>query len=50
MVAAEDFAVNHVASPTQCPPDYAAIWWDEVVTKDNRKKATKLRFARIPNS
>lgn len=47
LITTEDFTVNHVASPTRCPPDYAAVWWDERVTSG--RVESRLRFARIPN-
>jgi hypothetical protein len=49
LVAAEAFQVNHVTAPIVCPPDYAAVWWDQRKTKAMRHKASALRFARIPN-
>ena len=51
LVATEDWPINHVAAPKICPPDYAAIWWDERITTNNRhgKRPTMIRFARIPN-
>jgi len=47
LIATEGFTVNHVAAPTHCPPDYAAVWWDERATSGKAK--THLRFARVPN-
>ena len=48
LIAIENFRINHVAAPQKCPPDYAAVWWDEFKT-EKRGKPTKLRFAGIPN-
>jgi hypothetical protein len=47
LVAAETERVNHVAVPQFCPPDYAAVFWDQW-TADSKKSAW-VRFARVPN-
>ena len=48
LLASEKFAVNHVIAPAICPPDYVAIFWDEL--KSGRsKEPCALRFMRIPN-
>jgi hypothetical protein len=47
LVATETERVNHVAVPQFCPPDYAAVFWDQW-TADSKKSAW-VRFARIPN-
>jgi len=50
LLASEDFTVNHVTAPIICPPDYAAVFWDERIGyKHQRPDGTKLRFARVPN-
>ena len=48
LLASEKFTVNHVIAPAICPPDYVAIFWDEL--KSGRsKEPCALRFMRIPN-
>jgi hypothetical protein len=47
LVAAETERINHVAAPQFCPPDYAAVFWDQWAA--NAKTSTWVRFARVPN-
>jgi hypothetical protein len=47
LVATEAERINHVAAPQFCPPDYAAVFWDQW-TSDSKKTAW-VRFARVPN-
>ncbi|MFH0980827.1 MAG: hypothetical protein V2A79_04740 [Planctomycetota bacterium] len=47
LLAAEKFVVNHVAAPIICPPDYAAVFWDQRYAE--RSAPCALRFMRIPN-
>ncbi|MFH1022038.1 MAG: hypothetical protein V1809_01455 [Planctomycetota bacterium] len=45
-VASEKDEINDLAAPTVSPPDYAAVFWDQVI---KNKKPSWIRFARIPN-
>ena len=51
LVARESFRINRLAAPIVCPPDYAAVWWDQRKQGGTagRTKASALRFARVPN-
>ena len=46
-ITTEKFLINHLAAPIICPPNYAAVWWDERATE--RRKPTQIHFAKIPN-
>ena len=46
-VATETDAVNQLAAPVQCPPDYVALFWDQRWTSARDK--SWVRFVRIPN-
>ncbi|MFH1022035.1 MAG: sialidase family protein [Planctomycetota bacterium] len=47
LVATETERINHIAAPQACPPNYAAVFWDQW-TKES-KKSTWVRFAKVPN-
>ena len=47
-VASESRRVNHLAAPQICPPDYAAIFWDQHFRK--RGDPSEVKFVRVPNT
>ncbi|MCX7804126.1 MAG: hypothetical protein N3A38_02945 [Planctomycetota bacterium] len=50
LIAREDFTVNHLAAPMVCPPNYAAVWWDERGEEGKKQpEGLRIHFAKIPN-
>ncbi len=46
-IATEQVLLNQVGAPLVCPPDYAAVFWDQ--RRPNDKASSFVRFMRIPN-
>ncbi|MGQ9662036.1 MAG: hypothetical protein ACUVWX_06830 [Kiritimatiellia bacterium] len=46
LVAEEPLRINRLAAPIISAPDYAAVWWDTV---GGRGEKRVLRFAKLPN-
>jgi hypothetical protein len=47
-LASEKVSLNQVAAPVFCPPDYAAVWWDQRRPKQ-RGATSFVKFMRVAN-
>jgi hypothetical protein len=46
-LAVESKRINHLAAPQVCPPDYAALFWDQHFAKPG--DPSEVKFMRVPN-